>query len=264
MAKMKKIDNISDTYLMNVSAIQVDSDGNEIDSPSDKSVQPSDKFFCDRSYYCIGHKIPFFPYDIWHAVNSYDGRVNMGLKNTTGLYDKESSILEIRYNGKKPVAYTVLKKHSDMLICPFSEIEEGQIKCKISSVKPMVCKLNPLTVRSLLRSNVVTWNYYAPVGDIEIPEPITVKEKVGRTPRLLEAMNKNAKAMGIIAAYSQKGLDKESMGQLMFNFDAPLQYGKLGECAKVNSFEELMRANFFVMHMLLGAKQDGDENKKGK
>lgn len=259
---MKKIDNISDTYLMDISAIQVGSDGVEVREPLGRLVQPSDDVICGRSDYCISHKIPLFPYDVWHLVNSYDGRAGMGLKDTTDLYDEKNPILEIRYNGRRPVAYTNLKKCDGVSICPFAKIKDGKVECMVSSVKPMVCRLNPLTVKSKLNSNVVTWDYYIPFSDIDVDEPIKVKEAVWGCIGLIQAMNENARAMGIVSAYGQRGLDRESMGQLMFNFDAPLKYGRIGEGAKIDSFEGLMKANFFVMQMLLGSKKH--EDKKGK
>lgn len=203
--------------------------------------------------YCENYIIPFFPYDIWNLSRSYDGR-KMGIKNTSDLYQKDNPVLVRRWIGNRPYALTVYKNSGGRRICPFAHIHEGKTECMISSVKPMVCKLNPLSFVAIVNNGLVSWDYYKK-NTICSQDTMTVMEKIRREHGLIEQMNYNIKAMGLIISVLKEKVDRRAISELMFNFDAPAEYGNLGQDARIDDFGGLLRANFFVMKMLAGANQ---------
>lgn len=209
--------------------------------------------------YCKGHIMPFFPYDIWNVVKSYDGR-KMGIKSTSDLFLKDNPILVRRWIGNRPYALTVHKDVNGQKTCPFAYIQNGKTECMISSVRPMVCKLNPLSFVAIVNNGVVSWDYYKK-NTICNQSEMTVQEKIRGEHGLIEQMNYNIKAMGLIVSVLRKKVDRQAILELMFNFDAPAEYGKLGDESKIDDFDGLLRANFFVMQMLADAKQQKNQKK---
>lgn len=109
--------------LLIVNKVGIDENSIRINPSDIVSVEGQVSIPCMKSgACCIDTRVPFFPYDLWKICRSAIGR-KLGLSDSFSLFDK--NIIEIKWNGFIPYAFTVPVDYKGIKICPFATDENG-------------------------------------------------------------------------------------------------------------------------------------------